>query len=353
MSLFYVTFYGTGTPGQRIVEVESDPLAATGRTVGYTPIATDPFVQHIVSWGDYLYAYGEIASIPSMGIFRIDRATMTLVDAVGLLGAYSGVDGANLNIAIDGTYLYAIAAIPASGASRVYRIRLSDFTLIDSIATNIGGVGLISNIDTGNGFLYLGDWGAATIDKIRLSDFTLVDTLNMTVVSYSQHLHVKDNYLYVVNGRNLGPDNHDRLCRINLATFTEDTNLVTAADEGWGWTFAADDTYLYLGLATAAAPTKIVRFTLNPFVRVDALTMAGYMDAWTILIDGDKLVVVLEANPTTIHKISRSTFTLDALTLDLGWPPYLDSWSSALAPASTPTPTTTHPEVVTLPATVY
>ncbi len=343
MSYLYVSYYGGPS---RITEVTTVPLAMTGREASLAAIIPMPVIQHIISSGNFLYAFGEIPG--SLGIYRINPSTMVLVDTVSLGDAWVGFSGSNQNLATDGTYLYAVAApSPLVNSTRVYRIRLSDFTLVDSIATNIGSVPLISNIDEGNGFLYVGDWFATTIDKVRLSDFTLVNSMNMTIVSYTQMMLVKGNYLYVVNGRNLG--GLDRLCRINLVTFTEDTNLNTAAAEPWGWGMAADDTYLYLGLATAGTPTKIVRFTLDPFVRVDALTLAGYMDAWTLLIDGGFLVVVLEETSTSVHKIRRSTFTLEE-SLAFGWPPYTDSWSSALwLPASTPT--TSKPAVATLPAT--
>ncbi len=315
-----------------------------------TPSRTPPpiliasqFSVHIIETGGFLYLLRD----PGPGaplVDKINPLTLTVVDTLVLTMADSlGTVGPNMNLATDGTYLYVSADRPFADQGRIIRIDLATFLEVDFIVDALRTP--ILTMDENNN-LYVGHWFDNEVYRIPAGTFAVDSTLNMTVLASTQAMHCKGNFLYICQGLN----GNDRAVQINLTTFAEVTNINFVA-EPWGWGMASDDTYLYVGLADAPGdPGRIVRCTLNPFARVDSITLpAGENDPWSPLVDGAFLYALCESNPTSVVKIDRATFTrVNGLTFPAG---VGDAWSGVMyAPPVIP-PSIRKPEVATLAAT--
>jgi len=115
----------------------------------------------------------------------------------------------------------------------IIKVRLSDFTRVGSIETGTGFAAAV--IDTDNGFAYFGSYTSpAAVFKIRLSDFSIADTL----VLNTDEIGILSGVIDKVNGfayfgtssNNL--NNPTYIVKVRLSDFTRVGNLPLATGVG-------------------------------------------------------------------------------------------------------------------------
>lgn len=123
------------------------------------------------------YAYYGLASSPGR-IVRIRLSDFTLADTLVLKAGEDGLRTGAIDPA--GGYAYFVTDSPA----RVVKVRLSDFTRVGALALSPGGViddGVA--LDAARGYAYFAVNAAntpTTVTQVRLSDFTQTDDLQLS-----------------------------------------------------------------------------------------------------------------------------------------------------------------------------
>jgi len=262
--------------------------------------------------GDYLY----VATRGS--VVKVDLSTFTRVSSLTMPTGYY------VALATSGGYLYAASYY---GLGRVTKINLSDFSIVSTLAliAPAGSSSVTHAVISGN-YLYVTHLGTpAVITKIALSTFTVDSTLTLpTGDNDASYGLVKNGYLYVAcHYVVLTPPFpwRPRIIKVNLSTFTKDSDLTLPIDDYDAGCLEQDGTYLYAGLGwTLGVPAKIEKIDLATFTSAGTLTLASDENyVWEIRIVGKNLYVGLNTSPGKVVKIDLDTFTkVETLTFDTG-----------------------------------
>jgi hypothetical protein len=127
---------------------------------------------------------------------------------------------------------YAYFGLHGSASGSIARVRLSDFTVVDTISLNADERGVYTGvIDPVSGFAYfgtsasvLGQASPSTIVKVNLATFTRVGSLTLNdlpIVSSAIDL-VNGNAYFATNG-NISIPNNPQLVKVNLTEVLEVT----------------------------------------------------------------------------------------------------------------------------------
>lgn len=251
-----------------------------------------------------------------------EASAFTRVDRLGPLSTvvYSGVVDTPGGFAYFGTF-----SLPHS---IVLKVRLSDFTIANSLTLNSGFAnGLGAVIDTTAGFAYfatyaLGGPNYATIVKVRLSDLTESATLNLNTGENSTGAAVIDltgGFAYFGTGYYQRPG---IIIKVRLSDFTEVATMTLNSGE-YDIESAVIDTvagYAYFG--TNTNPAHIVKVRLSDFSRQGTIQLTGgetSLHAAAIDPAGGFAYFGTYTTPGIIVRIRLSDFTrANALSLNTG-----------------------------------
>lgn len=214
---------------------------------------------------------------------------------------------------IDTNYFY---VVPEVSPPIIVRVRLSDFTRVDSLTLTSSNSPGAAAIDRANGFAYVAiNSSPGRIEKINLASFTSVATLTTSGTNEglyrSMAIDTTNGFLYVASGTVPA-----RIVKINLTTFTQSGGtLVLNAGENASRGIALDisNNIGYFGMSTA--PIIVVKVNLVGLTRVGALTLDAGDDVSTTegaAIDATNGFVYFSAlnpAPGRVIKIDIPSFT--------------------------------------------
>ncbi|MDP3244857.1 MAG: hypothetical protein Q8M83_04355 [bacterium] len=163
---------------------------------------------------------------------------------------------------------------------KIIKVRLSDFTKINTLVLNAGEYDLTSAvIDSSGGFAYFGaNTSPGKIVKIQLSDFTRVGVLTLGAGENGLRSAVVDNtnHFAYFSTNNVYPG---IIIKIQLSDFTEAATLTLEDGESFFRSAVIDvvNGFAYFG-TSGEDVDKIVKIRLSDFTRVGALNVA--VDEW-------------------------------------------------------------------------
>lgn len=230
----------------------------------------------IVTHGNYIY----VSNASNLTISKIDLTSFTVESTLNL------GTGITETMSTDGTYLYVGWN---SSPAKISRIRLSDFTFVDTI-TLASGENIASGMHIVGTNLYVGLWvSPGKVAKIDLTTFTQTSTL--TLASGENHAEEGDNdgtYLYIPC------ENSRHIVKIRLSDFTEVESLQLDADETEPQQVLVNGNYLYIvtrqGANTGTAG-KLIRIPLNDFQRSAGSVITTVKESNGIIALGDYLYI--------------------------------------------------------------
>lgn len=168
--------------------------------------------------------------------------------------------------------------------SKIYKVKLSDFSVVGSITLNSNEYGLNAAVlDPVNGYAYFSTtYDPGKIVKIRLSDFKEVASINLALGEVSPSSAVIDlrnpnqPFGYFGTGE-LGTNPAD-IIKVNLSpsTFTRVGKITLNSDEINLTSAVIDQTngFAYFGTGWASSnPGKIIKIRLSDFSRQETLTL--------------------------------------------------------------------------------
>jgi hypothetical protein len=237
---------------------------------------------------------------------------LALVDTVNL----NLNEGFPLSAVIDATKGFAYFG---TSQGIVVKIRLSDFTRVDTISLNLGNDNELSSavIDTVNGFAYFGTWEGKIV-KIGLSDFTPAGTLTLQSGEKRLLSAIMDTNGFAYFGTETGI-----IVKVRLSDFTRvgalfltNPSMIYAASA----VIDADNGFAYFG--ADMSPGKIAKVSLSDFTYIDALTLSGSENNLrSAVIDSAEGSAYFgtETKPGIVARVRLSDFTrTGALTLNEG-----------------------------------
>lgn len=156
------------------------------------------------------------------------------------------------------------AYFAAYNSKTVSKVSLSSFTEVATIShSSWNFYNNASVIDTQNGFLYLGV--ASAIDKIRLSDFTLVDSLTIPESHvYGAAIDETNGFAYFTK--------YASIIRVNLSNFTS-TTLVPGGTNFYCIVIDTVNGFAYIGTFTATG--SVIKIRLSDFSYVATLNITA------------------------------------------------------------------------------
>ncbi len=270
------------------------------------------------------YAYWSADEAPGR-LAKVDLATFTEVDVLTFSGA-----GAGRAVVYDGVNEVAYVGTHEQNQKEVIKVDLATFTQTDLIDINCSDCGFANGgeptavIDIANQMAYFGVFtdnsgsfdSAARIYRIDLSPFSVVDFLQMDFGNQERYLDA--NVIDTVNGfAYFGASNGStsaRVVKIDLATFTRDSDIVMDAGEDYLKTAFIDPVAGFAYFSPSATPGRLVKIDLDPFARVDDLEFGndvGDIRLQAGVIDSAAGFAYLgtATNPARVVKIDLSTLT--------------------------------------------
>lgn len=238
---------------------------------------------------------------------RVDELSMNL-------------DSSPVTSTIDTVNGYAYIISRGSPSSTVKKVRISDFTEVDSLILAGAGQYEASAIDVGAGFLYV---GGAELIKIRLSDFTIADTMILDLgedLLISSAMDIANGFAYFAASRN-----PTVILKINLATFTKDATL--SVTEQYLETALFDEVGGAIYFVSYDYPAEVVKVRTSDFTKVGTLTLdpgegGSYKPASIIDPVNQFMYIGTETQPGKIVKIDISPVGLPvrigAITMNAG-----------------------------------
>ncbi|MFN7161210.1 MAG: S-layer homology domain-containing protein [Candidatus Gracilibacteria bacterium] len=263
--------------------------------------------------------YGEIMK------YDITTSKVTSQKQMGALGIGMSVSVLDST----GTYGYYIASDGSPRRHVVMKIRMSDLEIMDTVRLELGTSILLHGmiLDPANTYGYIMDDANNRVIKVRLSDMTLLDSLAFTNLE-NPHAHPiidsTTNMMYVSVGYG---DPERKIIKIDLSTFTRVGELYGPSGDMF---LSPDKQYIYsLVQQNLASGTDIKRIKLSDF-SVDASAVLatqlgdptfGFLDAtgtFGYFMDSS-------SDPVPFLKVNLSTLALDTqLALPLGFENPLD-----------------------------
>jgi hypothetical protein len=196
------------------------------------------------------------------GVVKVRLSDFTIVDVLVLntdeVGILSGVIDTVNGFAYFGTYNNNNANNPTF----IVKVRLSDFTRVGNLqlpAFPNGTNPTCGVIDMANGYAYFGLFESHNIIKVRLSDFTVADTLIPTTGGVQQ---LRSAVIDTVNGYAYFGDTVGKIVKLRLSDFSVTEVLSIPVDDLF---CAAIDTaggFAYFG---GTAPQGVVKVRLSDF----------------------------------------------------------------------------------------
>ncbi len=196
---------------------------------------------------------------------------------------------------------------------KLVKIRISDFTQVDSISSG-SSYKTCSAIDLTNGYFYTGsEQSPPLISKVWLPAFTEVATLSIGEGYTINKLLVdeSDGFLYASISMSSGPD---KIKKIDLTSFTVVSTLLL--NSGENVISAIIDTvnkFAYYGVYTT--PGSVVKIDLTTFTRVGKVTFnSGEGNPFSAIIDVNRGFAYFGTDDTIgkVVKINLSTFARDS-----------------------------------------
>src|SRR2546422_986894 len=164
------------------------------------------------------------------------------------------------------------ASVGTIASSIVVKVRLSDFTRVNSLTLKTGNnIPVSAVIDTAGGFAYFG-----TV-RVRLSNFTRVDSLTLnpgesTLVSAVIYSAARFAYFGTV-ALPPGTTNPAVIVKVRLSDFTRVDSLTLNTGESYLSSAVIDSAGGFAYFGTFTFPGIIVKVRLSDFTRVDSLTL--------------------------------------------------------------------------------
>lgn len=188
--------------------------------------------------GENLYVQIVVGSeeIGTLAIYKIQLSDFTVIDSIDYTSAWSSVSAAYYLHdlwACDGTHLYAYSEDASTSETHLTRFLASDLSFVDSWNATTSGYANLSVGVFDSGYLYcgataLGSPNIATLLKFELTGLTVDDEIThsesgSSYNDWASSLTLDDGYLYVATAGD-GPSGAKSLIsKIDLATFTVDT----------------------------------------------------------------------------------------------------------------------------------
>lgn len=234
----------------------------------YGAMAIDPA-------GLYAYVYTDprIFSGEHPSVSKVRLSDMTVVGTLALPGA------GYLSIAVmdpAGAYVY------FGGSVCIVKIRLSDFTESKRLTLGSGEVPPgVAVIDAAGAYAYFGaNASPGVVVKVRLSDLTKAGALTLGNGETALCAAVIDpSGTYAYFGNNVNTD-HGIIAKIRLSDMTEVASLPLASGEAGHCTAVIDASGTYAYFGTNTVPTKVVKISLGDFKEVGSL----WLDAGETLL---------------------------------------------------------------------
>jgi PKD repeat protein len=162
---------------------------------------------------------------------------------------------------------------------RIYKVRLSDFTVVGTLQPDPISGYWAATIDPANDMAYFGA-SIGRVVKIRLSDFTTVDSLLLGAdesALYSGVIDTVNGYTYFATRTVPG-----RIIKIRLADFTRAGTLILESPDDNFTSGGIDMSNGFAYFGTDTGPGRIVKVRLSDFTRVGALALQSgenYLEA--------------------------------------------------------------------------
>jgi len=274
---------------------------------------------------DSAAGYAYFASLDAEAVVKIRLSDFTRVGvlALGLAPVSALIDPA-------GGYAYFGAGYPQY--NRIARVRLSDFSLVDTLTLNADERDLqAAAIDPAGGYAYFGTYTVpGRVVRVRLSDFTRVNALTLNTGEDNLRSAVVDpagGYAYFGTGYYLSTRTYQgaypgKVVRVRLSDLTHAGTLTLQQGEDRLNAAALDRAAGYAYFATDTAPGRVVKVRLQDFTRVAARSMAGAEDyPSSAVIDPGRGYAYfgLNTSPGKIVRLRLADFTFDStLTLAAG-----------------------------------
>jgi hypothetical protein len=214
---------------------------------------------------------GGFAYVGSSSSFMVAKISLASFTVVGTTSTFDHNRGAVLDT-VHGFAYY------AGKGGDITRVRLSDFTrdgflyLATGNGKNIG-LGYAASIDPAGGFAYFGAFYNGQVFRIRLSDFTLAETL---VLPQTEKTSVQASAIDTVNGfvyfgNTASPAS---VFRVNLSNFEKFTTLTLGTGQNL-LVGAVIDVSRGLVLFSGSGPSSglVVEISLSTFSEVGTLTL--------------------------------------------------------------------------------
>lgn len=220
------------------------------------------------------------------------------INKINSLGVFPG--GYNIiDMAIDGTYLYALSN---GVAGVIIRIKLTNFLDFDTLPITAVAPSrmIIDGGADGENYLYaIGYDDPSILSKVRLSDFTEVGTITLTTSS---------GYSIATNGTYLLISHSTRyVTRVLIDTFLEVSVLDLGAGVGSLWATMCSGTYAYI--LEQISPGRIWKIDTNTFIVSASLVFpAGFNNPTSMIPNGNHIYVGFKTTPGRIIKVNERTF---------------------------------------------
>lgn len=265
------------------------------------------------------------------GLGYIVKFDVNALDYVGTISGLAGKSSQLVVSAIDPINEFVYFANRATGAaSIIYKVRLSDFSLIGTLVLSQDYPCSMA-IDSTGTFLYVAvDAGAAPLKiiKINLATFTEVGTLSTTLnaVLWARHVsYIDSSYLYFATYTGSG-----RVVKIKLSDFTQDSVLVFLAAETDIRAMIIYAGFMYCGCWTTPN-AFLVKVDMNTFTKISTLTLAGIpfmscgVQKW-----GKAVFACSPGGNTTLVLVDLASFTLE--DSNSAGSAYSNNWTGAIDP---------------------
>ena len=216
-----------------------------------------------------------------------------------------------------------------SGAGKIVKIRLSDFTRVDTLTLNPSETELFCCHRPRGWLRILRNKYGARIARVRLSDFThdeiaRGDTLTLEAREcYLTSAVIDAGARWNVAAAIFGTSNDPgMIVKVSLSDFTRVNTLTLDSSEGSRWSAVIDAANGFGYFGTWTIPGKIVKVNLSDFTRIDTLTLGsgeGPLISAAIDAVGDSAYFGTGTYPGEVIEVRLSDLIpVDALTLDAG-----------------------------------